>query len=656
MADLSKTVSIIFQGVNNTGAALGGVADGLDKIGTEAGQAAPEIGKVGEEAEKLGSANNGVDALVTSLKALAAAVVVKEFIDANKAYEQFIKTMESAGKTQEEAAAEFEYIREVSARLGTEVFSTADAYAKFSAAAKGTALEGEAAREIFEAFAGQMARTGASAADVSGAMTQLAQGVSKGKFELDDLKSIAERIPGFFKAFADSLGITTENLYEQISAGKIGGDELLKFAQKTNQALTDVDFDGFTASTNRFKNSISDIYIEIGKTGAFDALTGAVKGGTIAITSLVNGFIALGEIAGAVAGALATGNFSGLGEAISAAYDKAIEKTSKTFENVLGVEKASRAAGEAGKQSGDDIAAVAEKAALSTKDLATASTELDKALKVLGIDPKQFKDPLDEIVKAFQEIASNPAVRGDQFLTGLLVTLDKIEGGEAIAKVGSAIEAAFKRGALTADEYKVALDALGQKQSGVFDALPEYSKKVDDNAAALKRQAQEADKAKEAAERYKLEMEKLASNERIKLIEAKVQLDIARLEADTKKVEAIFESLDNTVKATSENIGDLFKLFSDGASSLTFSQLQKIEEQIQKENEARDKALDLQTRLTEAQIREMNARTDALLRGDALIKIDGAGLQPHLEAFMWEILRTIQVRVNADGLDMLLGQ
>ena len=41
--------------------------------------------------------------------------------------------------------------------------------------------------------------------------------------------------------------------------------------------------------------------------------------------------------------------------------------------------------------------------------------------------------------------------------------------------------------------------------------------------------------------------------------------------------------------------------------------------------------------------------------GDALIKIDGAGLQPHLEAFMWEILRTIQTRVNRDGLAMLLG-
>ena len=40
---------------------------------------------------------------------------------------------------------------------------------------------------------------------------------------------------------------------------------------------------------------------------------------------------------------------------------------------------------------------------------------------------------------------------------------------------------------------------------------------------------------------------------------------------------------------------------------------------------------------------------------EKVIKIDGAGLQPQLEAFMWEILKAIQVRVNQDGLKLLLG-
>ena len=41
--------------------------------------------------------------------------------------------------------------------------------------------------------------------------------------------------------------------------------------------------------------------------------------------------------------------------------------------------------------------------------------------------------------------------------------------------------------------------------------------------------------------------------------------------------------------------------------------------------------------------------------GTVTVTITGDGLAPHLEAFMWEVLRAVQVRVNEDGLDMLLG-
>ena len=80
-----------------------------------------------------------------------------------------------------------------------------------------------------------------------------------------------------------------------------------------------------------------------------------------------------------------------------------------------------------------------------------------------------------------------------------------------------------------------------------------------------------------------------------------------------------------------------------------------FKDQVEKENEHRDRSFELQKELTEAQIAQMKAQTDALLKGDGLIKIDGAGLKPHLEAFMWEILSEIQVKVNKDGLKMLLG-
>jgi hypothetical protein len=107
-------------------------------------------------------------------------------------------------------------------------------------------------------------------------------------------------------------------------------------------------------------------------------------------------------------------------------------------------------------------------------------------------------------------------------------------------------------------------------------------------------------------------------------------------------------------RAGGDLLGGLFALFK-GYDTLSYAAIRAIESQIELENKRRQQALDLQKRLTEAQIEQMKARTKAIERSDALIKVDGAGLQPHLEAFMWEILRTIQVKVNQDGLEMLLG-
>ncbi len=157
--------------------------------------------------------------------------------------------------------------------------------------------------------------------------------------------------------------------------------------------------------------------------------------------------------------------------------------------------------------------------------------------------------------------------------------------------------------------------------------------------------------AAETSEEFKIRMEELASNERIANIEANVQLNVAELEAQTRQVEAAFESINTTVSSTGDLLGTLFSEYADAG----FSEKFQMDRQIDLENKRRQKALDLQEKLTNAQVRALNAKANALQSGQSLIQVDGAGLQPHLEAFMWEILRTIQTRVNEDGLEMLMG-
>lgn len=173
-------------------------------------------------------------------------------------------------------------------------------------------------------------------------------------------------------------------------------------------------------------------------------------------------------------------------------------------------------------------------------------------------------------------------------------------------------------------------------------------KSVGDSASD---QAKRVDEATKKSQAYQLKLLEIASNERIKTIEANVKLNVAAFEADAKRVEAAFHSIDSTITSTGDLLGGLFGNLKDA----DFHARSLIEKQIDLENKRRQDALDLQKKLTEAEIDRIRAQTDALNRSDGLIKIEATGLEPELEAFLWKILQKIQVRANASFTDFLLG-
>lgn len=459
------------------------------------------------------------------------------------------------------------------------------------------------------------------------------------------------------------MGMSTSELDKFVSSGNLTATEFLpKFAAELKKTFGDVrDMEGFTASLNRMKNALDEAYITIGKSGAFDALTKGLEITTAAITGTISSFKLLGEIIGTIAGAIATGDFSGVGTAVDAAMTKAANSTRDASNAMLGIKEETKKAEQAVEEYGDAMSRRMKSGAGAALDLKKATEDVNKALKELGLDPKQFEKPVENIIKAFTDLANNPMFKdgkgGAEILSGLLVTLDAIAGGPggagAIKQVSDAIEAAYKRSALSADQYAAATNALQVKQSGLWDGMIKTTGSVADQKKAMDDAAKATQKAKDEAAKYYLELEKLASNERIKLIEAKVTLNTEELKFKTEIVKSAFESINTSIDSTGKLLGDLWKLMDN--PSMTFSDKWALEDQIEKENALREKAFKLQEKLTEATIAQINAQLKAYSNGDALIKIDGAGLQPHLEAFMWEILRTIQVRVNADGLKLLLG-
>ncbi|MEP1581273.1 MAG: phage tail tape measure protein, partial [Marinobacter sp.] len=273
--------------------------------------------------------------------------------------------------------------------------------------------------------------------------------------------------------------------------------------------------------------------------------------------------------------------------------------------------------------------------------------KLEKTATATEDTQKAWQDYANELVNAAnKQNKLNDAIDGtDSNLARSGNAIDQLtdkasKNGDALGEVGRTTkELADNNETLT-----LGYDKATGKVNSWSGAIIKSGKSVSD--AATKTQDLVTN-----TESYRLELEKIDSNERIKMIEASVSLDIAEVEANADKVVALAESITEAFGDSTSLIGDLFGGFDEASRSTQLD----IASQIRKENKFREEALEMQQKLTKAEIDYIKAKTKQANSGDALVKVDGSGLQPHLEAFMFEILSAIQVRVNADGEEMLLG-
>jgi hypothetical protein len=271
------------------------------------------------------------------------------------------------------------------------------------------------------------------------------------------------------------------------------------------------------------------------------------------------------------------------------------------------------------KRSLEDVAEEARRLTEYWKDQGFAYDVVTGAITRLNEEQEKFAK--QDLLKGFDNVAFDAYVDG---LGRVVATYDQI-GGKTVRATGAFAE--------------------------VKDKTKDAAKALDELVASGKLTTKEFIEVTKNANDFKAKMEEIASNERIKTIEAKVSLDIARLNADVERVKAAFASIDGTIASTGDLLGNLFGLLGD-AKGLD---KERIKSQIDLENQRRQEALDLQKKLAEAEIKRIEAQTRQLDRGDPWIRIDGTGLAPQLEGFMWEILKAIRTQVNAEFANFLLG-
>lgn len=138
------------------------------------------------------------------------------------------QSLVAATGSPEEAAAGFERVAETSSRLANDLSTTTAAYSGFTAAVRGTILEGAAGDKVFSSFAGVLARMNVSTERSQRAFVALQQMLNKGVVSSEELKGqLGEVIPGVLARSARALNVTTLQLTKMLDQGQIMAVDLL---------------------------------------------------------------------------------------------------------------------------------------------------------------------------------------------------------------------------------------------------------------------------------------------------------------------------------------------------------------------------------------------------------------------------------------------
>lgn len=295
------------------GAAVEQLAKHIDSLAKQGGEAAPALGVLSDRLRKMSAdaeqynatadkaakstknmSGQVQDMAVQLAKAAAALQAGRAFIDANSQVESLTRTMSILTGSTERAAAELEYIRGAAQRLGVDVLDAGKAYMQLLASTKGTALEGAAARQVFEAVAGAMATLGKTSAETSTALLAVNQMASKGKVSMEELRGqLGEALPGAMKAAAAGAGLTVAELTKMVESGSVLAEDLLPALARGLTEMYGVgkaNNDTFAAQWARMKNSATEFFTVIGDSGVMKVLNEGLALTTFGAKALTVGF------------------------------------------------------------------------------------------------------------------------------------------------------------------------------------------------------------------------------------------------------------------------------------------------------------------------------------------------------------------------------
>lgn len=164
---------------------------------------------------------------------------------------------------------ELRFVRDESERLGLSFDRTAVSYAKFIAATKNTAIEGEAARKVFSGVSEAVTALRLTAEQSSLIFLALTQMMSKGRVTSEELsRQLGEHLPGAVRLTAEAMGMTTAQLLDMMEKGDLmSADVLPKLAEQLHRTYgegAEKAAETGQAAINRFNNALFETKSALG--------------------------------------------------------------------------------------------------------------------------------------------------------------------------------------------------------------------------------------------------------------------------------------------------------------------------------------------------------------------------------------------------------
>lgn len=141
-------------------------------------------------------------------------------------------------------------------------------FTQLTASVKGTGGNVRDAEKAFIGIASGIRGTGGSLEQLDSALLATSQVFSKGKVSAEELRQqIGERLPGAFSLFAESIGMTPQELDKALEKGQVSLQDFQKFAEELFRQYGDnakIIADGPDAAGDRLRTSLSRLSESIG--------------------------------------------------------------------------------------------------------------------------------------------------------------------------------------------------------------------------------------------------------------------------------------------------------------------------------------------------------------------------------------------------------